>query len=224
MTNTTARIKKAGKEFEIMVDLELAMKYKKGISNKVDFLAFDKIFTDVKKGNVAPEREVEQAFGTDDIYAIAGRIVKEGEVLVTQDYRDEEREKKMKQVVEFLVKNAVDPKNGLPHTPERIKSALDQSHFNLKPGSVESQTQDIVAAVSKIIPIKIAVKKVRIVVPAIHTGKAYGIVAQFMEKEEWLNNGDLEIVVAVPAGMVMDFYTKLNSVTHGSALSEEIKE
>lgn len=222
--NTEARIKKGGKQFEIMVDLELAMKYKKGLSNNVDFLAFDKIFTDVKKGNVAPEKEIEQAFGTNDIYAIAGRIVKEGEVLVTQDYRDEEREKKMKQVVDFLVKNAVDPKNGLPHTPERIKSALDQSHFNLKPGSVESQTQDIVAAVSKIIPIKIAVKKVRIVVPAIHTGKAYGIVTQYMEKEEWLNNGDLEVVVSVPAGLIMDFYTKLNSVTHGSALSEEIKE
>jgi len=57
-----------------------------------------------------------------------------------------------------------------------------------------------------------------------HTGKAYGIVAPYMEKENWLNNGDLEIVVAVPAGMIMDFYDKLNSVTHGSAMSEEMKE
>jgi len=33
----------------------------------------------------------------------------------------------------------------------------------------------------------------------------------------------LEVVVNVPAGLVMDFFDKLNSATHGSATSEEIK-
>ena len=32
MTNTTARIKKTGKNFEIIVDLDDALKFKKGLS------------------------------------------------------------------------------------------------------------------------------------------------------------------------------------------------
>ena len=35
MTNTTARIKKAGKHFEIMVDLDEALKFKKGLSSLI---------------------------------------------------------------------------------------------------------------------------------------------------------------------------------------------
>ena len=47
---------------------------------------------------------------------------------------------------------------------------------------------------------------------------------QYKEKEKWLNNGDLEVNVAVPSGIIMEFYDKLNSITHGSAITAEIKE
>ena len=56
-----------------------------------------------------------------------------------------------------------------------------------------------------------------------HTGKAYGVISQYKETENWKDTGDLEVVVSVPAGILMDFYDKLNSVTHGSALTEEMK-
>ena len=85
--NTTARIKIKGKDFEIIVDLDKAMNFKKGNSNNVDFLEIDKIFSDSKKGNVASEKDILDCFGTEDVYEIAGKIVKQGEVLVTQDYR-----------------------------------------------------------------------------------------------------------------------------------------
>jgi hypothetical protein len=46
---------------------------------------------------------------------------------------------------------------------------------------------------------------------------------EFIKKEEWLANGELDCLVEIPSGLVMDFYDKLNSQTHGSVLSEEIK-
>ena len=47
MTQTTARIKKEGKNFEIMVDMEKALVFKKtGVDE--GFLEFDKIFSDTK--------------------------------------------------------------------------------------------------------------------------------------------------------------------------------
>ena len=58
------------------------------------------------------------------------KIVKEGEIQTTQEHRDAEQEKKFKQVVDFLTKNAYDPQTGRPHTPERIKNALEQANVN----------------------------------------------------------------------------------------------
>ena len=223
MTNVTARIKKAGKHFEVLVNLDDAMKFKRGQSSFIQ-AETDIIFRDLKKGDKAPEADLEEAFGTLDVNEIVKRIVKEGDVLTTQEFRDEEHEKRIKQVVDFLSRNAVDPKTGNPITPERIKMSLEQAHVNIKNSPIENQINEILDDLTKIIPIKLDTKKVKITIPAIHTGKAYGVVAIYKESENWLNDGSLEVIVKVPAGMIMDFYDKLNGVTHGSALTEEIKE
>jgi len=224
MTQTIARIKKTGKPFEILVDLQGALNYKKGISKAVDFLEIDRIFKDSKKAEAASTGELRSAFGTDDIYEIAGKIVKDGEVQLTQEFRDAQHDAKYKQVIDFLARNAIDPRTGNPHTPDRIKTALNEAHVNVKNAPIESQITLIMEQLSKILPIKIQVKKVRVVIPAIYTGKAYGVIAQYKEKEDWLSNGDLEVVISVPAGAIMEFYDKLNSITHGAALTEEIKQ
>lgn len=223
MTQVTARIKKQGKGFEILVDMEKALNFRKGVSNNVDFLEADFIFSDMKKGERASEKDVLDAFKTEDVNEIASQIVKNGEVLTTQDYRDEETEKKMKQIVEFLTRNAVDPQTGNPHTADRIRSALEEARVNIKNLPIEQQIQDIMKAISAILPIKIETKKIKIIVPAVQTGKVYGVINEYKESENWLDNGDLEVIANIPAGMIMDFYDKLNSVTHGSVITEEIK-
>ena len=223
MSQTTARIRKNGLDFEILVDLEEALKFKKGEN---DFLNVegDAIFSDVKKGFRAANNDLEIAFGTTDANEIGKIIVKSGELQTDQIHRDEEKDKKIKQVVDFLATNSIDPQSGRPHSIERIKRALEEAHVNIKNSPIENQINEILDQINKIIPIKVEVKKVKITIPAIHTGKAYGIVNTYKEKETWLDNGDLEVIVNVPAGIIIDFYDKLNSVTHGSALTEEIKE
>ncbi len=224
MASTLARIKKAGKHFEIIVDMDKALAYKKGQGKVGDFLESTFIFSDTKKGFKSSDEDMELAFGTTDVEIIAGKIVKDGEVQVSVEHRSEEKEQKIKQVVDFLSRNASDPRSGKPYTPDKIKTALAEAHVNIKNVSVEQQIQDIVSALSSIIPIKLETKRFKITIPAIHTGKVYGVVNQYKEKEDWKNNGDLEVVAKIPAGLVMDFFDKLNSVTHGSALTEEIKE
>jgi ribosome maturation protein SDO1 len=223
MSNTIARIKKSGKNYEIMVDLDDALKFKKGQSAYIEPQG-ERIFYDAKNGKSASSSDLQVAFGTSDANEIAKKIVKDGEVLVTQEYRDAEQDKKFKQVVDFLATNSMDPKTGRPHTPERIKSALEQAHVNIKNAPIETQIPDIMEKISPIIPIKISMRKVKILIPAIHTGKAYGVITQYKEDERWKDDGSLEVIVKVPAGMIIDFYDKLNAVTHGSALTEEIKE
>lgn len=221
MARTTARINRSGKHFEILVDADDALKFKKGEDPNIEAEG-DFVFRDSKKGEKASESELEEAFGTTEPNEIAKSIVKEGELLLTEEQRDAEQEQKIKQVVDFLSKNAVDPRSGNPHTPERIRNALDEANVKVKKGPIESQINDIIDQVSEVLPLKVETKRVKVTIPAIHTGKAYGVVNQYKEEENWLSDGSLEVIVNVPAGVIMDFYDKLNSVTQGSALSEDL--
>ncbi len=223
MTQTTARIKQKGKHFEIVVDLDNALKFRKGETSFFEPES-ESIFTNLKSGDVASNSELESCFGTTDVSEIAKKIVKNGEVLTTQEHRDEERDKKMKQVVDFLSRNTINPQTGNPHTPDRIKKALEEAHVNIKNAPIDSQIKDILEQISRIIPVKIETKKIKVTIPAIHTGKAYNIINQYKEEENWMNDGSLEVTISIPAGMIMDFYDKLNSATHGAALTQEIKE
>ena len=133
-------------------------------------------------------------------------------------------EKKFKQVIDFLSNNSIDPQTGIQISAERIKSALEQAHVNIKNNPIESQITEIVREISKIIPIKIETKKIKLTISAVYTGKVYGLINQYKEEENWLSNGNSEVIVNIPSGMIMNFYDKLNSATQGSVLSEEIKE
>ncbi|MEM3091381.1 MAG: ribosome assembly factor SBDS [Candidatus Pacearchaeota archaeon] len=224
MVQTTARIKHHGKNFEIIVDLDKALKYKNGESKVVDFLEAYTIFTDVKKGLKASIKDIEGSFGTTDLNIVARKIVKEGEILLTQEYREKKHDEKFNQIVDIISKNAIDPTTGNPHTSERIKKALQEAHINIKNTPIEDQIKDIITKLSKIIPIKMEEKKYEIIIPSIYTGHAYGIISPYKEEENWLNNGDLSVVVTIPSGIVFTFFDKLNSLTHGSVVTRELKE
>jgi len=223
MTQTIARLKKGPNHFEVLIDLETAIKFKKGESDFFS-LEIDKVFSNAKRGETSPQDVLEVSFGTNDPLEIGKIIVKKGEVLVDQEHRDEEKEKKIKQVIDFLARNSIDPQTGNPHSSERLKNALEQAHINIKNVPVENQITHILEQLNTIIPIKVETKKIKITIPAIHTGKVYGLITQYKEKENWLNDGSLEVILSIPAGIIIDFYDKLNSMTSGSAISEEVKE
>jgi ribosome maturation protein SDO1 len=223
MTQTQARITKKGKKYEILVDLEEALKVKNGKGNLNAAVLAETVFHNHKSGEQASEMELEIDFGTKNFDEIAMKIIQHGEVVLTADYLKKMQEGKYKQVVDFLVKNAISPQ-GLPYTPDRIMTALKEAQVNVKNEPIEKQIGEIIGQVEKILPIKIEMKRIKITLPAQFSGKAYGIVSEFKEEEEWLANGDLEIVVGVPAGLIMDFYDKLNAVTHGAALTEEVRK
>ena len=222
MVQTTARVKKDGKHFEILVDLDEALKVKKGDGNINAAVLTDAVFYNLKAGEHASSEDLEKNFGTSDVVAVAEKIIKGGEIVRTAESMKGEHEKMYKQVVDFLARNAVSPE-GRPYTPDRIMKALVEAHVNIKNKPIDSQVTEILDQLSKVLPVKMEMKKVKLIVPAIHTGKAYGIVKEHMVKEDWKNNGDLEVVVEMPTALIFDFYDRINSATQGSVLSEEMK-
>lgn len=224
-TNTLAKIRIGSKHYEIMVDLELALKLRKGEAvNIQNVLLANDIFYNSKSGEKASSTDLTAAFGTSDVLAVADRIIKKGDIQLPKDYRDEQQENKKKQVIDWLVRNAVDARNGRPFTPQAISSAIDQKGINITNVPVDQQISEITESLKTILPLKIETKKIAITIPAVYTGKVYGIVNQYKEKEDWLSDGSLRVTISIPVGLQMEFYDKLNAVTHGAALSEEIKE
>lgn len=222
MVETTARIKREGKHFEILVDLEEALKLRKGEGNINQAVLTNDVFYNLKSGEHASKEDLEKYFDSSDFFEICEKIIKNGEVVKTTDFLKEEQNQKYKQVVDFLVKNAISLE-GRPYTPDRIMNALNEAHVNIKNKPIEIQINEILEQLNKVLPIKVERKKIKLRVSSMHIGKAYGYLKEYISKETWLNNGDLECIVEVPSGLIMDFYDKINSATHGSVLSEELK-
>ncbi len=225
MTNVIARTKIAGKHFEILVDVDKALAFKKsGKGNINEVIAIDAIFTDSKKGFHAPKNDIKDAFKTEDVYEIAKKIIMQGEIQVPVEYKEKQREGKLKQVIDFFVRNSIDPRTDRPYTPERIERSLEEAGVNITNKPIETQIKDILSELSKVIPIKIETKKILVIIPSKYTGQVYGLIQSYKESEEWMNNGDLKVIINIPLGFQIEFYDKLNSITHGSAISEELKE
>ena len=79
MANVEARIKAKGKQYEISVDLEAALKLKAGKGDVMSALQSNQIYYDIKKGNIASSKDLMEAFGTADVYEIAKKIILSGE-------------------------------------------------------------------------------------------------------------------------------------------------
>ncbi|MDP3990255.1 MAG: ribosome assembly factor SBDS [archaeon] len=222
---TLARIKKYGETFEISVDPDKALQYKKGlISDIQDVLLANNIFTDAHKGEVASHGELENAFKTTNIDKIAEIILKEGEIQLTAEHRAHEREQKLKKLITLISRQAVDPKTGFPHPPTRIEAALEQGKIHLDDRkTIEEQFDDIISKLRPIIPIKIEQKKLLVTIPAQHTGKAYNIVKSNSKilKENWNNDGSWSAEIELPAGFIHEFMDKVNTATHGEAMMEQ---
>ena len=87
-----ARLKTHGENFEILVDCDKAIELKQGKNiNLNDVLATDAVFKDVKKGERASEKELEDLFGTSDHLEISEEIIRKGEVQLTQDHMNKLR-------------------------------------------------------------------------------------------------------------------------------------
>lgn len=219
---TLARIKKFGETFEISVDPNKALQYKKGlISDIQDVLLVNNIFTNVHKGEVASQSELENAFKTTDIDKIAKIILQDGEIQLTAEHRAHEREQKLKKLITLIHQQAVDPKTGFPHPPSRIELALEQGKIHLDDHkTIEEQFDDIISKLRPIIPIKIEQKKIMITIPAQHTGKAYNIVKSNAKilQENWNNDGSWSVIVELPAGFLLEFMDKVNAATRGEAV------
>src|SRR3989344_8856254 len=223
MTIVIAKLKVKGKHYEVSVDFDEAMKVRQGAGDIVGALNSPSILYNAKEGSVASQKDLMEAFQTTNLHEVARIIVTKGEMQKPQEFREAEREAKVKRVIDLIVRNAVD-QHGRPYTEDRIRRAISEAHYNFDNRPAEQQMADVLEKIKTVIPIKIETKKIKLRIPARFSGQIYGLLKDNKESEEWLPNGDLQVIMNIPSGMQLDFYDKLNNITHGSVVSEELKD
>jgi ribosome maturation protein SDO1 len=206
-----------------LVDFEEAMKVRSGTGDIIRALNAHTIFYNAKEGSAASQADLTEAFASTDVYTIAKTIITKGELQKPQEFRDAERENKIKQVLSLLLRNAVD-QHGRPYTEDRLKRAIQEVHFNFDNRPADRQMPELLEKLKVVIPIRVETKRIKLIIPARFSGQVYGFLKDYKESEDWLGNGDLQVIMNIPAGMQLDFYEKLNNVTHGAVVSEELSE
>ena len=217
---TIARLNKDTEHFEILVKPDEALDYRMGKTARItDVLAAEIIFADANKGTRVSEEQMNKAFETIDPLKIAAEILKKGTLQLTTEQRRKMVEDKRRQIVDFISRQAVDPKTNLPHPPLRIENAMDQIRYQIdthKP--VEEQARDIVKLLRPILPLKIEQISVSVRIPVAYSARAYGSIKSYGEikQDEWRPDGSWQGVIEMPAGAYTSFLNKIGEITKGS--------
>jgi len=217
---TIARLTRENEHFEILVKPQKALDYRNGkLASLTEALAAEIIFSDANKGTKVSEEAMQKGFKTTDTLKIADEILKKGTLQLTTEQRRKMVEDKRKQIVDFISRQAVDPKTNLPHPPLRIENAMEQIRYPIDPYKpVEEQAKDIVKLLRPILPLKIEQVTVAVRIPAEHSARAYGAIKTLgtIKREEWRGDGSWYGELELPAGSYASLLNKLGNVTKGS--------
>ena len=217
---TIARLTKDNEHFEILVKPEKALDYRIGkIAGITEVMAAETIFADANKGTKVSEAQMRKAFETTDPVKIADVILKKGTLQLTTEQRRKMTEDKRKQIVDFISRQAVDPKTNLPHPPLRIENAMEQIRYPIDAHRpVEEQAREIVKLLRPILPLKIEQISVGTHIPAEYSARAYGPIKNFgaIKREEWRADGSWYGIIEMPAGAYASFLNKLGEITKGN--------
>lgn len=223
---TIARLVR-GETFEILVEPDNALRYKMG--EKVPMskvLLYEEIYTDAKKGIRASEEQLLKVFKTKDKLAIAAKILTEGTLQITSEQRHKLIEEKKRQIIEFISRNAVDPRTKLPHPPQRVELAMEQAGISIDPFvDAKEQATKVIEKLRPILPMKVGLTKMYVRVPGEYVGKAYGLLKSVGKvlKEEYKGDGSWVGEVEILVGLQADLIEKLNKLCSGRAEARPIE-
>lgn len=215
-----------GERFELMVDPDLAYAYRIGQKKELNnVLTVEEVFKNFRNGERHTSSSLQKAFGTTDIYIIADRILKSGDIQLTTEQKRKMLIEKKKQIIAILMREAIDPRTGGPHTQMRLEQALEESRVHIDGfKNAHEQLEDVIKALRPIIPLKFEHVRIAARIPPDFAQRIYGMLKGYgIQKEEWVKDGSLIVVVEMPAGVQGEFYDRLNKATAGTVETKILK-
>ena len=224
---TLVRYQHGGEKFEILVDPDKGLAYKRGeLEDVSNVLIIDTVFTDSNKGEKASATKLEEAFDTSDPIEVAKIMFEKGVFQLTAAQRKEMLDQKLRQIIHIISRTYVDPKTKLPHPAVRIENALQDIKIQIDPfKEAEEQVKDVVDALRRVLPMSSENVQIAIKIPAEYTGKSYGLAKDYGEikREEWQSDGSWVAVIELPAAMQVEMLEALGKATQGNVQSKIVK-
>ncbi|MCS7135027.1 MAG: ribosome assembly factor SBDS [Candidatus Aenigmarchaeota archaeon] len=214
------RLKKAGSNFEILVDPYKAEEFKKTKQgNLEEIVAVKNIYRDARKGDLVSMEELQKGLMTTKIDEAIKKILMEGEIQITTEQRRRMIEEKKMQIADLIAKRAINPQTNLPHPPNRIINAMEQAGVQIDPfADAESQVDKVIKSIKSLLPIKMQRVVIQLTVPPQFAGKLHSSVRRIIPEfeEKWQNDGSLQIIANIPAGLQVELLKLVGDATHGN--------
>ncbi|MFH2112366.1 MAG: ribosome assembly factor SBDS [Candidatus Bathyarchaeota archaeon] len=224
---TLVRYQHGGEKFEILVDPDKGLAYKRGELDDIsNVLIIDTVFTDSNKGEKASATKLEETFETSDPIEVAKIMFEKGVFQLTAAQRNEMLDQKLRQIIHIISRTYVDPKTKLPHPAVRIENALQDIRIQIDPfKDAEEQVKDVVDALRRVLPMSSENVQIAIKIPAEYTGKSYGVAKDYGEikRDEWQSDGSWIAVIEIPAAMQVEMLEALGKATQGNVQSKIVK-
>jgi ribosome maturation protein SDO1 len=130
----SVRKKVEGKEykFEIACYPNKVLNQREGIETDLaQVLQTETVFTNVSRGDVATQDDLQRAFGTTSHRKICEQIIKEGHLQVSDKEREYITESRTRDILNAVAQMTMDASTGYPLTVTQIQAALDDIHFRI---------------------------------------------------------------------------------------------
>ncbi|MDR2624574.1 MAG: ribosome assembly factor SBDS [Methanobrevibacter sp.] len=224
-----ARLESHGEKFEILVDPDLAADFRNPDNSNLEvenILAVEEIFKDAKKGDKSSEEGMIKVFQTKDVTKVATEILKKGNIQLTAQQKRKMQEEKRLLVVNKIVRESINPQNGLPHPINRIENAMNESKIHIDPfKSVDEQVKMVLKSIKMKIPISFEKVKMAVHLPGDVVGNGYSVISKFGQilNEEWQQDGSWIAIVQISGGLQDDFISQMEKISGGNSETKLIR-
>jgi len=222
-----ARLHRSGQKFEVLIDPNRALDFKKGAKIDInEVIAFPGVYHDVRNTERVPEQDLQKIFGTTDVFKIAERIIREGELQLTTEQRRQMVEQRRTQIAATISRRGINPQTNTPHPQQRIINAMEKAGINVDPfADVEQQVEKVLKSIKTIIPIKFQNVIIQFKIPPQFAGRTYTALkaSGTIISEQWLNDGSLQISIKMMAGVQDELFQKIAGMTQGAFETKIVK-
>lgn len=220
-----AKLKTYGENFEILVDPDLALEYKRGkIKDIRKILASEFIFKDAKKAEKASTENIKKIFKTDDLLIVADQIIKKGEIELTTEQKRRMLEERKRRIIDIIAKNSINPQTKSPNPPARIEAAMELAKVRVVlEKSAEEQVDEVVKAIREFLPIKFEKIKIAAKIPIQYSAHIYNSLRGIEILKQEYTSDSVIILIEIPAGIQDEVFGKLNALTKGNVQTKILK-
>ncbi|WFD44519.1 hypothetical protein MPSI1_003187 [Malassezia psittaci] len=198
-------------------------------SNEKDLdevVQIENVFLNVSKGQVAPNDDLNKAFGTTNVSEIIVEILKKGELQVGDKERSHELTNLWREIATQLAQSCVEPSSQKPYTVGMIEKAMKEIHWSVKTGkSAKSQSLEVLKLLQAkdVIPIQRARMRVRVSMPP-KEGKRLKdkIVAMFEDIEDEDYSDEWELIGTIEPGSLKQINTLIEEDVKGQGSVETL--